>query len=241
MLRHFIPRNDKAGFTLAEVLITLVIIGIIAALTIPNLLQKYQEQATVKKVQKFYSNLSNAYSLAIKENGPANEWGLVINSEESAIKVYELIFKPYFKIAKDCGTTNIGNCITNDYYKYRDNTNARKGNGRVYYKIALEDGTAVWFRSGSGNTRAEIYIYFDVNGVKGPNVYGEDLFVFFIAKDKVFPSGNKSGEYSIYPFVPYCTNKSYGYGCTAWVIYKGNLDYLHCDDLTWDSRSCKEK
>ena len=68
------------GFTLAEVLITLVIIGVVAALTIPNLLQKYQEQATVKKVQKFYSTLSNAYSIAMKENGPASEWGTTSGS-----------------------------------------------------------------------------------------------------------------------------------------------------------------
>ena len=82
-------KNRKNGFTLAEVLITLVIIGVIAALTIPNLMQKYQEQTTVKKVQKFYSTLSNAYSLAVKENGSVKDWGLRAGyTFEGAEKIY---------------------------------------------------------------------------------------------------------------------------------------------------------
>ena len=89
--------GKKRAFTLAEVLITLVIIGIVAALTIPNLMQKYTEQATVKSVQKFYSNLSNAYNLAMKENGPVGEWGLTGQDEQSAAKIYEILIKPYFK------------------------------------------------------------------------------------------------------------------------------------------------
>ena len=99
-------------------LITLVIIGIIAALTIPNLLQKYQEQATVKKVQKFYSNLSNTYSLAMKENGPVSDWGLIgATSEDSSTKIYDILFKQYYKIAKDCCLLNKGNCVANGKYK----------------------------------------------------------------------------------------------------------------------------
>ena len=57
------------GFTLAEVLITLTIIGVIAALTIPNLMQKWGDHADVQKVKEAYSILSNAYKLMIQENG----------------------------------------------------------------------------------------------------------------------------------------------------------------------------
>ena len=236
-------RNDGRvfAFTLAEVLITLVIIGVVAALTIPNLMQKYTEQTTVKKVQKFYSNLSNAYSLALKNNGTVKEWGITGYNTESAEKIYQTLFKPYFKIAKNCGTTNTGNCITNGWEKYRDNNPAHQpGSSKSYYKISLEDGMTVYFRART-EARANIYVYFDTNGAKNPNTWGEDLFLIFILNDKVFPSGNQSGAYSKYPFVPYCTNKQYGYGCTAWVVYKGNMDYLHCDGLTWNSRSCKDK
>ena len=241
-------RNDSRvfAFTLAEVLITLVIIGVIAALTIPNLLQKYQEQTTVKKVQKFYSNLSNAYSLAIKDNGPANEWGMAGDwSTQDTEKIYEILFKPYFKIAKNCGAYNSGQCITNANYKTLNNLDANStvstyGTNRGYYKIALDDGAAVWWR-GDSNTPINAAIFYDVNGKKEPNQWGKDLFAFAIKNDKVFPHGIQSGTYSQYPFNSNCQKTNQGYGCAAWVVYKGNMDYLHCDGLTWNSRSCKDK
>ena len=239
MLRRFTPRNDRA-FTLAEVLITLVIIGVIAALTIPNLMQKYTEQATVKKVQKFYSTLSNAYSLAMKENGTIDEWGLTGNSSESAEKIYEMLFKPYFKISKDCGRNNKGKCITNLQYKLLDNSDTESyGTNGIYYKIALEDGATAWFR-GDSQRSTSFAVFYDVNGIKEPNQWGKDLFYFSIINDKVYPSGT---DRSYFPFNTYCkkTTTGYGYGCAAWLIYKGNMDYLHCTGLKWTSRSCKEK
>ena len=64
----------KKAFTLAEVLITLTIIGVIAALTIPNLLQKHQEQETVTRLKKAYSTLSQTTAKAIADNGPISTW-----------------------------------------------------------------------------------------------------------------------------------------------------------------------
>ena len=227
----------KKAFTLAEVLITLVIIGVVAALTIPNLMQKYTEQTTVKKVQKFYSNLSNAYNLAMKENGPASEWDITGMNAASAIKINEMLFKPYFKIAKDCGTYNLtGNCIKNTMYKTLSNADWYNYNLTVYYKMVLEDGSAVWFRGGE-----DIAIFYDANGIKEPNQWGKDLFVFYIKNGKIFPAGIQSGEYSMDAFDSNCNTTTVGKGCAAWVIYKGNMDYLHCDGLTWNSRSCKDK
>ena len=234
-------RNDGrvCAFTLAEVLITLVIVGVIAALTIPNLMQKYQEQTTVKKVQKFYSNLSNAYSLAMKDNGPANDWKLTSTDKSGAEKIYELLFKPYFKIGKNCGTNNTGNCIANgDYRHLNNNIHTKYSTNSHYYKITLEDGAAVWFKE---YERPDITIFYDINGPKEPNQYGKDLFTFYIEGRKVYPPGIPSGDYSFTSnsFNSTCKTTATGYGCTAWVIYKGNMDYLHCD-LTWDKRSCRD-
>ena len=65
----------KKAFTLAEVLITLAIIGVVAAVTIPTLVQKYKEQVTVTKVKKAYAVLTNAMQMAIIENGTLDTWG----------------------------------------------------------------------------------------------------------------------------------------------------------------------
>ena len=233
----------KYGFTLAEVLITLVIIGIIAALTIPNLMQKYTEQTTVKKVQKFYSNLSNAYKLAMKDSGPVNEWGVIGWDKDSAIKVYDILFKPYFKITKDCGTDNKGTCIANVVYKQINNSNnTHYASNTAYYKIVLEDGAAVWWRLISSS---QISVDYDVNGTKEPNQWGKDSFIFVVKDDKVYPAGIPLNTVEFSPFSVYCKTTTGwgtgGWGCAAWVVYKGNMDYLHCDGLTWNSRSCKEK
>lgn len=62
----------KKGFTLAEVLITLGIIGVVAAMTIPNLITAHQKKVTVTKLQRAISILNQAYRLSYEENGDAS-------------------------------------------------------------------------------------------------------------------------------------------------------------------------
>ena len=93
--------KNKWAFTLAEVLITLGIIGVVAAMTLPTLIQKYQEKVTVNKLKKMYSVLSQAYNLYRIDN----ELEIIPYTAEGAEKAFN-IFKPYLKIATDCGTTN---------------------------------------------------------------------------------------------------------------------------------------
>lgn len=64
----------KFAFTLAEVLITLGIIGIVAEMTIPTLLMDYQKNVAVTSVKAFYSEMSQAIKLSEVENGPTNTW-----------------------------------------------------------------------------------------------------------------------------------------------------------------------
>src|SRR5574344_1468101 len=68
--------NRRKAFTLAEVLITLGIIGVVAALTIPTLINSYQEKANVSKFLKTYSALNQAFLMATTEYGPVEDWGL---------------------------------------------------------------------------------------------------------------------------------------------------------------------
>ena len=62
-------KSNSSGFTLAEVLITLGIIGVVAALTLPNLITQYQKNATVQGLKVAYSLLSQAVQKSISENG----------------------------------------------------------------------------------------------------------------------------------------------------------------------------
>ena len=80
------------GFTLAEVLITLGVIGVVSALTMPSVINHYQKQATVNKLKKFYTNMNQVMALAKADNGDFSTWSYA-DSEE----FYNNYIKPYIK------------------------------------------------------------------------------------------------------------------------------------------------
>ncbi len=248
------------AFTLAEVLITLGIIGVVAAMTMPSLITNYQEKQRVSQLKKVYSALSQAFVSAVQENGTPDEWGMGGLSEENSHLIMANNFKKHLKLAQDC-TTMTGSqaskvCgIRDNGGKY--NSLNSIGTSRDMQGIILSDGTIVGFShwspscsagySGSGETCGQIIV--DLNGQKRPNSNGYDQFSFFLDKNKIVPFGvptstlkferacNKSINS---PYSGYSNNAMYA--CTAWVLYNENQDYLHCDDLSWDGKhSCKEK
>ena len=147
----------KKAFTLAEVLVTLGIIGVVAALTLPSVIQKHQEQVTVNKVKKFYSVMSQAMLMAIKDNGNLDEWKISLGEEYSVNKdtaeTFMSYIKPNLKITKDCGTAS--GCLGEDYSvkilsgavhstNYEDDER--------YYKFIMNDGSYGWIRPSWGST-----------------------------------------------------------------------------------------
>ena len=98
-------RKFAKAFTLAEVLITLAIVGIVAALTIPTLITDYQKRVTAVKVRKSYAELSQALRLAQAEYGDINTWKKDFSSDnaENSRAFAENYITPYMKIAKYCG------------------------------------------------------------------------------------------------------------------------------------------
>lgn len=221
------------AFTLAETLITLSIIGVVAAITIPTLQQSYTEQATVNKVKKFYSTMSYAYQKAVSEYGDVDTWGITGNTQNDALIIYDYLVKDNFKIMKDCGFDNDGGCIYDGNYKFLNGTNTGNyANDATwnYYKVLLNDGSTIWFR---GDKNALINAFIDTNGPQKPNQRGIDTFSFVVMDKKFVPNGMPGAE--VY-FDDTCNRANSGWGCAAWVVYKGNLDYLRCDDLKWNGK-----
>lgn len=97
------------GFTLAEVLTTLGIIGVIAALTIPNVINNSRNKELESKFKKSYSILSEAVKLMKIDEG--NVWQNYIYQNTGSINGFYNAFIKYFKVAKDCG---VGGCVSSD-------------------------------------------------------------------------------------------------------------------------------
>ena len=230
----------KAAFTLAEVLITLGIIGVVAAMTMPSLIQNYQEKTTVTKLKKCYSLVSQAYVSILNDEGGSD----TLQAGDD-LEMMEK-FGKYLKYQKTCGrnkgcfpNVTYKSVTGNGYSKWEDDTTDRS-------RAILTDGTLIMFNK-SVITENENYIYaqiyVDINGFKGPNQLGRDFFYFYINPEKIVPAGAKALEEKNedQKFTKNCIQQN-GYACAAWVIYNENMDYLHCKDLSWDGKhSCKEK
>lgn len=228
-----ITQSPKVGFTLAEVLITLGIIGVVAAMTIPTLMQKYYEKQTVAKLKETYSILSQALKSASQEEGLPEEWDCNKASKESAEKG-AAIFKKYIKVATDCGVDDSkGMCVAPTNYP---SLNGREEwsffKNSPEYKIKLMNGTSFWFRFIDSDTeivrkRDGMIMSFkiDTNGVAKPNVAGKDLFFLRYYEGKgLLLEGNPSTAES---YKVTCLNKNQsGVGCAYYVVTFGNMDYL---------------
>jgi len=216
----------RAAFTLAEILITLAIIGIVAALTIPALVHKYEEKATITKVKKVYSVLSNALQLAYIEQGDYNPEN---DSKVAGAPNFYQYLSNYLKFEKYCG--NEKGCWPDTMIKFLHgddwvNINTYEN----YTKAVLADGTLIQIYY-NGEIRV------DTNGFKGPNTLGRDIFLFLTEHGKVIPRGMPEDSK---PFETHCnmaSNLDYnGDSCTAWIVTHGNMDYLHCNDLSWNGK-----
>lgn len=244
--RFTLHSSPVKAFTLAEVLITLGIIGVVASLTVPTLMQNANERATVTALKKAYSTLSNAYKLAEQEDGTPDNWGLVANPSPQLLN--KLV--PYLKVDKDCTDNSLGCFPAGVTYKWLA---ASLGNYTIfdnlaYPKLKLTDGTLIFGSVDSpscigsyGNSLALqnecAHYWVDINGYKNPNQMGKDVFGFWLTKYGIVPIG--SAQETLWPFANYCKDKDNqnGYSCAAWVLYNDNMDYLHCNDLDWTTKT----
>lgn len=237
--------KKAVAFTLAEVLITLGILGIVMEMTIPTLMQNMAEKQTVGMLKKEYSTLSNAYTLAVQENGTPDNWDL--KGSEDSQGALNLLGKltPYLKIIKNCGI-NTG-CWPDIKYKTLHGDDADNFNQMTTRaKVQLNDGTLIQFYTrdtncaqARGTSLALSNICagasIDINGFKNPNKMGYDFFQFYITKYGIIPTGTQLESDTYNSFATTCSDTTkIGYGCTAWVLYNENMGYMHCNNLSWN-------
>lgn len=202
------------GFTLAEVLITLGIIGVVAAMTLPALVNRTQGKELETGLQKAYSTIQTAL------NKMNYDEGQIVNNENYPVSKFMPVFKKYFKIAKDCGNTGCEAPGTSDTGMYNHSKNYKTYNNKDLQNAYLDDGQAI-ISDGMliliENNNAGIFVSVDVNGIyKKPNRWGHDLFTFQIMDSgKLLPMGAEGTKYNS---TDYCSatssNRTNGIGCT---------------------------
>ena len=243
MKHHF--ESIKKGFTLAEVLITSGVIGVVAALTLPSVISSYKEKQIVTSLKRANSVLNNAFKLAVDEYGTADTWQLDTWSNEGSDRLLDKML-PYLNYVKVCRAGKGKGCIPTGGYGYvfdKDAGGNLSNPETPTARVILNDGMIFNFSSSKADCSAYDYycgiIDVDVNGFKKPNLYGYDVFMFWVAKDKIVPRGDAMAKAPI-TFRGNCGNQFQGTSCAAWVIYNENMDYLRCNDLDWNGKHrCK--
>ncbi len=229
------PLSRKFGFTLAEVLITLGVIGIVAAMTIPTLVSNYQEKATIAKVKKFYSDMSHACKLAVVENGPINEWGLTahepIDDENSK---YMASDKTYESIDKFINI--ISQYLKSTYVPIRGLRT--EDGGQLEGGLFLNDGLTlnsvyiVPYNCTTPNDKRCVDIYIKTDRADD-EIAGKNYFCFQINADGSVEAHGFNRDF----FDKYCKSGSNRYVCTGWLLKYENMDYLKCpEELDWNGK-----
>ena len=233
----------KAAFTLAEVLITLGIIGVVAALTLPSLIQNYHEKQRVTQLKKAYSVMQNAFLMAQEEYGDVTDWGLTItNTGEKDDDGNDIL--------DNSGTENVMNILMkyvekskipqNSYIGYVESIDGRQAfwpwevsADKYFY---LKDGTVVtmgWINSldcngdyqGKKIVCSDFWIVFPK---KSKMKIGVDVFNFLFTTEGFKPNSTTNGACNAFEAVGRADIN--GRGCSAHALYNGNMDYLHKKD-----------
>lgn len=236
--------KSKCAFTLAEVLITLGIIGVVAALTLSMIIPKYKEHVWVNKFKQTYSVLSELYMNAIEENGgtfPEDICTGITAKKQCADKIVDFLVKDnsnIHRVSWEAAASryhyDIVNVKSDSLNQYRDD----------YSWFLLNNGASVGIYGDNGyegeKTKVRYFpvMFIDLNGKAAPNKLGYDQFQLYLKK-------TPDGKYSISGYDLWWVSTAYcnpfkkvggwynGGACAIWLIRHGNMDYLHKEIKSW--------
>ncbi len=179
-LHHF-------AMTLAEVLITLGIIGLVAAMTIPTLMNNTQDEQFTVGLKKFYSDISQTMVTMQASDSPYTVPSDDTNVNESRIMRDNLC--EIMSCAKKDTTTKIwgtslhASSADNTIYKnYKSSYKVYTDQNDLYAAALLKNGMYIGITHNI-ESRKGFQLYVDTNGAKGPNMFGKDLNMFEIVHD----------------------------------------------------------
>jgi type II secretory pathway pseudopilin PulG len=224
---HIMRKKFFSAFTLAEVLITLGIIGVVAALTIPTLMNNAQKKDLESGFKKSYTNLCNVYQKLYHDDGENDiDFSVASNITE---------FFSYFNVAN--GPTRLSNVYGSvgampfDKSMTDKNASYLSLSGGCPNFVVLNDGSTLWLY-GSGGQAVPNRIGVDTNGVKPPNRLGYDVFGFIYSGGVIYPAPDVEAPKDDWKQCAPASQGGYG---EAWHNGTNCARYAIRDICPWDS------
>ena len=230
-------KNKNLGFTLGEVLLAVAILGIIAALTIPNLNKNINEEKNISLMKSTMSQLNTAVTKVVAEYGNNANAAKSCGESKTTDQCYGDILTSYLNVRKNC-TTNVAECFSSEpLLDYTGNAISFRGNNvsECGYTFILSNGVAVCIRE-IGYEFGYWKFDIDVDGPNaGPNRRAVDNFDLSVDDDGVGYMGYSDND----ELQKKDTDRGFDkeYDSVAWAFLNGNMDYLRCaNQLRWYSK-----
>ena len=195
---NFLPTKVQFGFTLAEVLITLGIIGVVAALTIPSLINNYKAQRLRTQFLKSYSTIQQVFKQMEADD-------VSLDPKDYPTGQFYKTFMKYVQAPTDCNRKRMSVCYyfvadgKNDEhskpYKTLDGNANIAGNWFDDGQIALQNGSLILFENYTAID--QLWVSVDLNGYNNPpNRWGVDLFTFQFIEGELVTMGDQKSKYN---------------------------------------------
>ena len=236
----------RTGFTLAEVLITLGIIGVVAAIIIPTLVTNITNKGYVEKLKKNYAIIQDATNMIVAEKGDPSQWEWSVYNSGDYVANDSIVesYKKYLNVVDTCPATVdtrfTKKCVlgTSEYSYLNGSKENVVDYSKVWgmyhcnYILMLADGSTIGIRFKGGRCgrfwgTPDITFTIDINGKAKPNKIGRDIFyVYMLQTDhgKIKPYTNE-----IFPGtvdnVNTCSPDSTGQSCAYRVLTEGKMNY----------------
>jgi type II secretory pathway pseudopilin PulG len=166
-MKLIIKNNKKySAFTLAEVLITLLVIGVVSSLVIPALINDSKDAEFEVAYKKAFADATNVTKQALANSELTSK----ITAVEADVTLANWnVFKSYFSVSKDCQNNNNSSCWDHAGEKININDRPRESENAF-----VDNAGRAWSEYGYN----ENIILVDTNGFKAPNRYGKDRWTF---------------------------------------------------------------
>lgn len=222
--------NKIKGFTLAEMLVVMIIISILSMLSIPVLIKNTRDKEVFDLLKATYKKIETALIIDKIFSFNVEDLGYISVDNDIRIDDFAKFLKEKLNVINYCSPNEQCGFISDSLNGYT----LRLINGS---SLLINDDNNAFRDNVDENNHIIGSLYMDIDGPKGVNRAGHDQFGFYVTNKGLIPMGGPKDE--IMPFTNCLRNPDFS--CTAWILVNGNEDYKKCPSVVnWETNpTCK--